>query len=144
MCVPCTVYHGTRHAMHILAVLSHTTFKFRSVRWHTAHMQVHVVSKQWYGDFSATVYASKDTAFTQITVHDSSLCVAVHCPAGTFAGEKQQQCTHCPRGFYQNRDRQGSCIRCTMGTYTREEGMGSYAVLSAPVILLFVTKQTSI
>jgi uncharacterized paraquat-inducible protein A len=80
---------------------------------------------------------------SQITVYDnSSLCVAVHCPAGTFAGEKQQQCTRCPRGFYQNRDRQGSCIRCPMGTYTREEGTGSYTVLYITVILLFVAKQT--
>lgn len=56
------------------------------------------------------------------------LCIAVHCPAGTYAGEKQQQCTHCPRGFYQNRDRQGSCIRCPMGTYTREEGRSYYKI----------------
>jgi hypothetical protein len=56
------------------------------------------------------------------------VCVSVHCPAGTFAGEKQQQCTHCPRGFYQNRDRQGSCSRCPMGTYTREEGRRYYII----------------
>lgn len=55
------------------------------------------------------------------------VCVsfAVHCPAGTFAGEKQKQCTYCPRGFYQNYDRQGSCTRCPSGTYTREEGSKS-------------------
>nr|CAD7258136.1 unnamed protein product [Timema shepardi] len=51
----------------------------------------------------------------------------LHCPAGTFAGEKQQRCTPCSRGFYQNRDRQGSCLRCPMGTYTREEGSKSVA-----------------
>lgn len=111
------------------------------------HVQIHVVSKQWYGDFSATLYTSTNAfpcqKHTQVTVCDvSSLCVAVHCPAGTFAGEKQQQCTHCPRGFYQNRDRQGSCIRCPMGTYTREEGTSTYTVLYAPVTLLFVTRQT--
>lgn len=49
----------------------------------------------------------------------------MHCPAGTFAGEKQKQCTSCPKGFYQNSDRQGSCLRCPFGTYTREEGSKS-------------------
>ncbi|XP_072385212.1 uncharacterized protein uif isoform X2 [Diabrotica undecimpunctata] len=49
----------------------------------------------------------------------------LHCPAGTFAGEKQKECTYCPKGFYQNRDRQGSCNRCPQGTYTREEGSKS-------------------
>ncbi|XP_045468348.1 sushi, von Willebrand factor type A, EGF and pentraxin domain-containing protein 1 isoform X2 [Harmonia axyridis] len=49
----------------------------------------------------------------------------LHCPAGTFAGEKQKECTYCPRGFYQNSDRQGSCNRCPQGTYTREEGSKS-------------------
>ncbi|XP_063243609.1 sushi, von Willebrand factor type A, EGF and pentraxin domain-containing protein 1 isoform X2 [Bacillus rossius redtenbacheri] len=49
----------------------------------------------------------------------------LHCPAGTFAGEKQRTCTPCPKGFYQNRDRQGSCQRCPLGTYTREEGSKS-------------------
>ncbi|XP_071439306.1 uncharacterized protein uif isoform X2 [Hetaerina americana] len=49
----------------------------------------------------------------------------LHCPAGTFAGEKQNFCTSCPRGFYQNKDRQGSCIRCPLGTYTKEEGSKS-------------------
>lgn len=46
----------------------------------------------------------------------------LHCPAGTFAGDKQKQCTYCPRGYYQSRDRQGSCLRCPPGTYTKEEG----------------------
>lgn len=46
----------------------------------------------------------------------------VHCPAGTFAAVKQKTCTPCPKGFYQDRDRQGSCLRCPLGTYTREEG----------------------
>ena len=50
---------------------------------------------------------------------------AVHCPAGTFAGENQKECTYCPRGFYQNRERQGACTRCPQGTYTREEGSKS-------------------
>lgn len=49
--------------------------------------------------------------------------VTVHCPAGTFAGVKAKTCTYCPRGFYQDRDRQGECIRCPLGTYTQEEGM---------------------
>ncbi|XP_077268738.1 sushi, von Willebrand factor type A, EGF and pentraxin domain-containing protein uif isoform X1 [Temnothorax americanus] len=49
----------------------------------------------------------------------------LHCPAGTFAGEKQKQCTACPKGFYQNSDRQGSCLRCPFGTYTKEEGSKS-------------------
>lgn len=66
-----------------------------------------------------------------ISVYDDNFaCIAVHCPAGTYAGEKQQQCTHCPRGFYQTRDRQGSCIRCPMGTYTREEGKEYYKILA--------------
>lgn len=49
----------------------------------------------------------------------------MHCPAGTFAAEKEKTCTNCPKGFFQNRDRQGSCIRCPLGTYTREEGSKS-------------------
>ncbi|KAH1029275.1 hypothetical protein HUJ05_002540 [Dendroctonus ponderosae] len=49
----------------------------------------------------------------------------LHCPAGTFAGLSQKQCTYCPRGFFQNRDRQGSCSKCPQGTYTREEGTKS-------------------
>lgn len=53
------------------------------------------------------------------------MIISVHCPAGTYAGEKQKECTYCPKGFYQNRDRQGSCERCPMGTYTREEGSKS-------------------
>ncbi|XP_052128948.1 sushi, von Willebrand factor type A, EGF and pentraxin domain-containing protein 1 [Frankliniella occidentalis] len=46
----------------------------------------------------------------------------LHCPAGTFAGVNQKTCTPCPRGFFQNQDRQGQCTRCPLGTYTREEG----------------------
>ena len=127
---------------HISTGHYHTTFEFHSVPWYIAHVQVHVLSKQWYGDLLATLYISTNAVpsqkHTHLTVYDdSSLHVAVHCPAGTFAGEKQQQCTRCPRGFYQNRDRQGSCIRCPMGTYTREEGTSSYTVLYAPVTLLF-------
>lgn len=49
----------------------------------------------------------------------------LHCPAGTFAGINQKTCTPCPRGFYQNSDRQGVCLKCPMGTYTREEGSKS-------------------
>ncbi|XP_073992974.1 sushi, von Willebrand factor type A, EGF and pentraxin domain-containing protein uif isoform X1 [Rhodnius prolixus] len=49
----------------------------------------------------------------------------LHCPAGTFAAVKQKTCTPCPKGFYQDRDRQGSCLRCPLGTYTREEGSKS-------------------
>ncbi|XP_054265760.1 uncharacterized protein LOC128988471 [Macrosteles quadrilineatus] len=49
----------------------------------------------------------------------------LHCPAGTFAGVKAKTCTYCPRGFYQDRDRQGECIRCPLGTYTQEEGSKS-------------------
>jgi uncharacterized paraquat-inducible protein A len=124
-----------------------TTFEFLSVPCYIAHVPIHVLSKQWNGDFLTTLCTSTNAVpsqkHTQITVYDdSSLYVAVHCPAGTFAGEKQQQCTRCPRGFYQNRDRQGSCIRCPMGTYTREEGTSSYTVLHAPITLLFVAKQT--
>lgn len=51
----------------------------------------------------------------------------MHCPAGTFAGQKQKTCTPCARGFYQSRARQGACERCTPGTYTREEGSKSSA-----------------
>ncbi|XP_032681239.1 sushi, von Willebrand factor type A, EGF and pentraxin domain-containing protein 1 isoform X1 [Odontomachus brunneus] len=46
----------------------------------------------------------------------------LHCPAGTFSGEKQEQCKPCPKGFYQNSERQGSCIQCPAGTYTKEKG----------------------
>ncbi|XP_022825719.1 sushi, von Willebrand factor type A, EGF and pentraxin domain-containing protein 1 isoform X1 [Spodoptera litura] len=46
----------------------------------------------------------------------------LHCPAGTFAEEKQKTCTMCPRGFFQNQARQGSCLKCPQGTFTREEG----------------------
>ncbi|XP_059477749.1 uncharacterized protein LOC132198041 isoform X1 [Neocloeon triangulifer] len=51
----------------------------------------------------------------------------LHCPAGTYAGEKQKTCTPCPLGFYQSKDRQGECERCPTGTYTREEGSKSSA-----------------
>lgn len=50
---------------------------------------------------------------------------AVHCPAGTSASSKQKVCSLCPRGFYQDKDRQGNCMRCPAGTYTREEGSKS-------------------
>ena len=138
--LPCvTVCH------HISTGLYRTTFEFHSVPWYVAYVQIHVLSEQWYGDLLATLCTSANTIpsqkCTHITVYDdSSFYVAVHCPAGTFAGEKQQQCTRCPRGFYQNRDRQGSCIRCPMGTYTREEGTSSYTVLYAPVTMLFFTR----
>ncbi|XP_012280254.1 sushi, von Willebrand factor type A, EGF and pentraxin domain-containing protein 1 [Orussus abietinus] len=46
----------------------------------------------------------------------------LYCPAGTFAGENQKQCTNCPKGYYQNSVRQKSCLRCPAGTYTKEEG----------------------
>lgn len=46
----------------------------------------------------------------------------LHCPAGTYVAVGQNVCTNCPRGYYQNRDRQGSCLRCPTGTYTKEEG----------------------
>ncbi|XP_072154980.1 uncharacterized protein uif isoform X2 [Bemisia tabaci] len=49
----------------------------------------------------------------------------LHCPAGTSAGVNQKSCTPCQHGYYQNKDRQGACIRCPMGTYTREEGSKS-------------------
>lgn len=46
----------------------------------------------------------------------------LHCPAGTYVITGQSVCTNCPRGYYQNRDRQGTCLRCPAGTYTKEEG----------------------
>ncbi|KAF7987305.1 hypothetical protein HCN44_003067 [Aphidius gifuensis] len=46
----------------------------------------------------------------------------LHCPAGTFAAEKQKTCTPCEKGYYQNSDRQGSCLSCPFGTYTKETG----------------------
>lgn len=51
----------------------------------------------------------------------------LHCPAGTAAGLNQKSCTLCPRGFYQDRERQGNCNRCPAGTYTKEEGTKSLA-----------------
>lgn len=55
-------------------------------------------------------------------LHFSALHIPVHCPAGTYAAVKSKTCTPCPKGFYQDRDRQGACLRCPLGTYTREEG----------------------
>lgn len=49
----------------------------------------------------------------------------LHCPAGTFATTGQSICTPCPKGYYQNRDRQGSCLACPSGTYTKEQGSKS-------------------
>ncbi|KAJ8978624.1 hypothetical protein NQ317_011256 [Molorchus minor] len=49
----------------------------------------------------------------------------MHCPAGTFAGEEQNDCIYCPRGFYQNLERQGSCKICPKESYTREKGSKS-------------------
>uniref|UniRef100_A0A1A9UCN5 Uncharacterized protein n=1 Tax=Glossina austeni TaxID=7395 RepID=A0A1A9UCN5_GLOAU len=49
----------------------------------------------------------------------------LHCPAGTYVASGQNICTYCPRGYYQNRDRQGICLHCPAGTYTREEGSKS-------------------
>ncbi|XP_073822904.1 sushi, von Willebrand factor type A, EGF and pentraxin domain-containing protein uif isoform X2 [Musca autumnalis] len=49
----------------------------------------------------------------------------LHCPAGTYVATGQNICTNCPRGYYQNRDRQGTCMRCPAGTYTKEEGSKS-------------------
>ncbi|KAG0433549.1 hypothetical protein HPB47_019805, partial [Ixodes persulcatus] len=48
----------------------------------------------------------------------------LHCPAGTFAS-KDEKCTFCSRGFYQDLTRQSSCKRCPLGTYTRDEGSKS-------------------
>lgn len=66
--------------------------------------------------------------------------VTVHCPAGTFAGVKAKTCTYCPRGFYQDRDRQGECIRCPLGTYTQEEGVLFYTVIIILNLLLIFFK----
>lgn len=41
--------------------------------------------------------------------NDVSRCL--QCPAATFAEEKQKQCTVCPKGFYENSDRLGACLR---------------------------------
>lgn len=60
-----------------------------------------------------------------LNMDTSNVPRCLHCPAGTYAGERQSSCTYCPRGFYQNRDRQGRCIACSSGTYTREEGSKS-------------------
>ena len=49
----------------------------------------------------------------------------LHCPAGTSAVTGAKTCTLCPRGFYQDQDRQGSCKRCPSGTFTRSEGSKS-------------------
>lgn len=46
----------------------------------------------------------------------------LHCPAGTSAANGAKTCTLCPRGFYQDQDRQGSCKRCPSGTHTRSQG----------------------
>lgn len=60
-----------------------------------------------------------------LNMDTSNVPRCLHCPAGTYAGEKQSTCTYCPRGYYQNRDRQGICLACPSGTYTREEGSKS-------------------
>lgn len=49
----------------------------------------------------------------------------VHCPAGTFAGIKQTSCMPCARGYYQDTARQGACMKCPNGTYTKELGSKS-------------------
>lgn len=46
----------------------------------------------------------------------------MHCPAGTFAGIKQTSCMPCARGFYQDTARQGTCMKCPNGTFTKELG----------------------
>ncbi|RWS09468.1 uncharacterized protein B4U79_12754 [Dinothrombium tinctorium] len=51
----------------------------------------------------------------------------LHCPSGTFASMDMQMCHFCPRGFYQDTTRQGTCRRCPDGTYTRQEGSKSLA-----------------
>lgn len=51
--------------------------------------------------------------------------VLVHCPAGTFAALKQTSCTPCARGYYQDTARQGACMKCPNGTYTKELGSKS-------------------
>ncbi|XP_076318247.1 uncharacterized protein LOC143229580 isoform X1 [Tachypleus tridentatus] len=48
----------------------------------------------------------------------------LHCPAGTHASF-EEKCVFCPRGFYQDLTRQGSCKRCPDGTYTKSEGSKS-------------------
>ncbi|XP_075226178.1 sushi, von Willebrand factor type A, EGF and pentraxin domain-containing protein uif [Lycorma delicatula] len=60
-----------------------------------------------------------------LNMDTSNVPRCLHCPAGTYAVAKQKSCSLCPRGFYQDRDRQGSCIRCPIGTYTKEEGSKS-------------------
>lgn len=60
-----------------------------------------------------------------LNTETSSVPRCLHCPAGTFATERQSECTTCPRGFYQSRPRQGACSRCPPGTYTKEVGSKS-------------------
>ena len=47
------------------------------------------------------------------------------CPAGTFAQLKDNVCSLCERGYYQDQIKQGSCKKCPQGTYTRYEGSKS-------------------
>lgn len=49
----------------------------------------------------------------------------MHCPAGTYAGIKQTSCMPCARGYYQDTARQGACMKCPNGTYTKELGSKS-------------------
>ncbi|KFM58062.1 Sushi, von Willebrand factor type A, EGF and pentraxin domain-containing protein 1, partial [Stegodyphus mimosarum] len=55
---------------------------------------------------------------------ESQVPRCLHCPAGTHAS-KTNECIVCPRGFYQDLVRQGSCKRCPDSMYTRQEGSKS-------------------
>jgi len=56
-----------------------------------------------------------------------SLPKCLQCPAGTFAGRNPHACVSCPKGYYQDTTRQGSCTKCPDGTYTKGEGSKSLA-----------------
>lgn len=59
-----------------------------------------------------------------LNMETNSVPRCLHCPAGTFALEvnDESRCEPCSRGYYQSRARQGSCIKCPAGTFTREVG----------------------
>jgi len=57
-----------------------------------------------------------------LNTETSSVPRCLHCPAGSYGVEGEEQCTYCQKGFYQSRARQGACSRCPPGTFTRERG----------------------
>lgn len=59
----------------------------------------------------------------KIRASDVPRCL--ECPAGFFAGQGEESCTLCAKGFFQDEARQGQCKKCPAGTWTQDEGSKS-------------------